>query len=254
MAELVKFFGIYGFAIVAIAWVVKSVISSSLSRDIERFKIELEAAHTNALERTKAELARQTLQHEVQFRRVDERVGRRLEQSFHRLQKLYESVFKLVKIIEFSGGPSKDELFEQCRIANAEFNSYYFRNRCYIPPTLDLHIKKVAGDLADIASGFARGMKHEADGRKLKGVKDYWWKAFQTADKEAQPMFSIMLKAIRKRLGVEDSPAELSILATVPSVVLPIEASERAATSEIRGVGMANPASVELTNGQEGRK
>lgn len=202
---------------IAIAVFVRMLVTHWLSKDIERHKTKLDKENQLAFERLRADNARQAVEHETRFRRVDEKVAERLDETYRILLKLYKSVSKLVAVLEFSGGPTKDELWKQCEAANAEFNDYFFPNRCYVPPAIYKHIKSLYDTLINIAGEFWSGLQHHRQ-HGAAFDKDYWWSAFQAADKEATPLFRTMVQVVQLRLGVEDTDAELKLLNALPPI------------------------------------
>ena len=100
MEQIFTIFGSGAIVIIAVAWVVRSLVSHVLSRDIERHKAALQAQSVLELEKLRADLTKRTLEHEVRFRRVDEKLSEVLAEVYRRLFRLYESVSHYVKIIE----------------------------------------------------------------------------------------------------------------------------------------------------------
>ena len=96
-------------AVAAVAWLARSLTAHILSKDLEHYKVALQAQNELELEKLRAELARQTLEHEIRFRRVDDKVAEVLADVYRHLFRLYESVSKYVKVVEWSSEPSKEE-------------------------------------------------------------------------------------------------------------------------------------------------
>ena len=80
--ELVTILGGTTIAVTALAWLTRSLLTHWMSKDIERHKAQLASQNKLKIEKLRAELTRQTLEHEVQFRRVDERVAEHLAQAY----------------------------------------------------------------------------------------------------------------------------------------------------------------------------
>ena len=90
--ELVTILGGTVAAVAAVAWLARSLATHLLSKDLERHKAALQAQSVLELEKLRAELTRRTLEHEVRFRRVDEKDELRfLAELYRRLLRLYES-------------------------------------------------------------------------------------------------------------------------------------------------------------------
>lgn len=190
-------------AIAALAWLVKSLMTHLLDKDVEQHKALLRAKTDAELEKLRAVLERESLEHEVKFRRLDEQVAEHLGEIYAKLFKLYESASKYVAIMEHSGEPSKEEKFKTVVEANREFWDYFLPNRLYVPQRLFKRIRTVADGLANVVGDFTRGRVREEQGRRLP-EEDYWEKAYETFEKEVTPLFTDLVAEFQRRLGIKD--------------------------------------------------
>jgi hypothetical protein len=202
--ELIAILGGTTAAVAAIAWLAKSLLTHVLSKDIDTYKIELSAKYDFEVERLRAELSKQALEHEIKYRRVDEKVAKHLEGTYRHLFRFYKSVSDYVKILEWSGEPSKEEKLKTASNTNRAFWDYFLENRIYIPPRFYERIQELARKLNTIASDFAAGQRREARGVAPKPEEDYWPTAFDAVEEEATPLFTEIVLAVQKRLGVQD--------------------------------------------------
>ena len=206
---LVTILGGTAIAVAALAWLAQSIVTHFLSKDIEKHKDHLASQSALELEKLRAEFARQALEHEVRFRRVDEKVAAHLAEVYQRLFRLYENVSSLVKFLEWSNEPSKEEKFKATSEANRAFWDYFLPNRIYIPPKLYEQIRGVANKLTDIANDFGRALRREARGVVME-EEDHWTKAFDAIELEASPLFTAMVHEVQKRLGVQDFDGDVT--------------------------------------------
>jgi hypothetical protein len=202
--ELVTVLGGTAIAVAALAWLSQSLMTQFLSKDIERHKNNLAAQSALELEKLRAEFARQALEHEVRFRRVDDKVAEHLAEVYQRLFRLFEKVSSLVRILEWSNEPSKEEKLNAAGAATQEFWNYFLPNRIYIPPKLYERVRELANKLVGIANDFGRGLRREARGAESDETEDHWSKAFNAIEKEASPLFTALVRDVQSRLGVED--------------------------------------------------
>lgn len=187
----------------AIAYLAKSLMSHLLSKDLEQHKLQLDAQTKQELERFRAEMVKQNLEHEVKYRRVDEKVSEHLAEIYSRLFTFYESVLKYVTFFEFGDEPTKEEKLESATKANKEFWDYLLPNRIYVPPKLFVRIKDLADNLGRITNDFTRGQRREEKG--ISGPEDnYWEKASKSIEEEAIPLLADLVTEFHRRLGVQD--------------------------------------------------
>ncbi len=200
-------------AIAVIAWLTKSLLGQFLKKDVEQHKALLRAQTDAELEKLRAVLERESLEHEIKFRRIDDRVAEHLGEIYARLFRLYESASKYVAILEHSGEPSKEEKFDIVVEANREFWDYFLPNRLYVTPTLFKRIRAVADGLDKVVGIFARGRVREEQGRRLPD-EDYWMNAYSTFEKDVTPLFTDLVLEFQRRLGISDLEVDHSEKAT----------------------------------------
>ncbi len=204
LKELATILGGTAMAVAALAWLAKSLVTHFLSKDFEKHRDNLAAQSALQLEQLRSEFARQALEHEVRLRRVDEKVAEHLAEIYQRLFRLYEAVSSLVRIVEWSDEPSKEEKLKAAAQVNREFWDYFLPNRIYVPPKLFERIRAVADKLADVSNEFGRGLRREAKGMISHEEEDHWTKAFTAIQDEANPLFKALVRDVQHRLGVED--------------------------------------------------
>ena len=184
--EMLEMFGLQGLFLLAVAWFVRSTFLKYLDKDVEQYKTRLK---------------QEALEHEIQYRRVDERVADALSEIFANLHNLFEAGFNYAKMLGLKDGPSREELYESVRNANHSLNScLYNKNRLYIPPKLFEKVEKVQKKLAENARGlsFAENVPPPSD------HEDPWMKAYKEFQLEINPIFSEIVAEFQNRLGVND--------------------------------------------------
>jgi hypothetical protein len=198
VSHVVTILGGTGIAVAALAWLSKSLLTHFMTKDIEGHKAGLTAQNALELEKLRAEFARQAFEHEVQFRRVDEKVAEHLNEVYKRLHRFFETVHSFVQPLEWSNAPPKEEKFKLARVASEAFWEYLLANRVYIPPRLYSRVHGLANKLVDIASDFQRGLQGEREN------EHYWTEAWDSVNGGANPLFSALVGEIQKRLGITD--------------------------------------------------
>ncbi|MGD0516782.1 MAG: hypothetical protein ABSA26_04535 [Thermoguttaceae bacterium] len=189
-------------AVAVLAFLARSLTIHFLSKDIEGYKATLQAKNEIELEKLKADLTKQTLEHEIRFRRVDEKVAKVLAGVYRRLQTLHDSVAKYVSVLEWSNEPSKEDKLKIASETNDIFVKYFVPNRIYIPPKLYEQIDLFAKNIRKIAYKMTDALVEAREGRQ--SDKDGWSEAYDAVESEAKPAFEKIVQEIQKRLGIKD--------------------------------------------------
>lgn len=204
LRELGTILGGTAIAVAALAWLLKSLLVHFLSKDIEMHKATLTAQNALEIERLRGELTKQALEHEVRFRRVDEKVAEHLDQIYRHLFRLYESVCSYVRDLEWSSEPPKEEKLKAASEANRAFWDYFLLNRVYVPPSLFQRVRQLADKLTKISNEFTRGLRREKRGIVRDDDEDHWSEALKAIEQEATPLFTAIVREVQERLGVHD--------------------------------------------------
>lgn len=199
MPEILQNLGVFTIGAGWLTWLGKSVLTRYLDRDIQNYKTKLEASNQVELEKLKSELNRRALEHEVKYKRIDEKIANHLIDVYLPLYELYDTVSNYVNAFEQSDVPTKPEQFELARNANNEFWHHFRRNRIYIPPELYQQIEVVARLLKNIMTEFKQGYDRAKNDH-------HWMLANKELGEEGIPMFDNLVAEIQQRLGVEDLP------------------------------------------------
>gem|GEM_PF-6476735 len=193
MNEILKFLGGVSVMVAAAAWLARTLISHQFTKDLEKFKTDLRQA---------------AFEHEVRFRRSDDKVAEHIYQIYGHLRTLRNAVGSYINFIERSDQPSKKEKLETVDKANREFWEYYGANRLYIPPALDKKVESLGERLTKIANEFTYGLEREKRGTY--DGPDHWAQAFEAVKNDANPVFEELIYAFRRRLGVADDSEQIA--------------------------------------------
>ncbi len=183
-----------GTLIAILAYLSKALLQQWLTKELEAYKEKL--GH---------ELSIARLEHDVVYKRVDEKVAIALTGVYERLQPLYELVESYCKVVETSAQGTKEEKLERVQKSNAEFWSFFLSNRPYIPPKLFKSTRSIADQLVNatytmhsILQREERGSFDDGDG------EDAWLSNHQRLNKEISELFTTLIGEIQTRLGVKD--------------------------------------------------
>lgn len=171
------------------AWIAK-VWAGRIARD-EQSRLN------ERLKEVEAELKRQVLEHEVTFRRVDEKVADVLSETYERLYCLYECTTRYVNI----GVDNVVKRREDTETANQRFCEFFFPKRLYIPQSLYERTNKFYRRLADVVFEFSLQMKAEQHGLAREG---YWQEQVNALKALSDELFPGIVAEFQKRLGVKD--------------------------------------------------
>lgn len=137
MVGLLRDLGIFGIGAAVLAFVLRGLFTQMLSRDLEKFKIEIQASHDKEIEGLRADLRAVAFEHEIRFARLHERRAEVIAELYARLvetENAFESLTFPVPLVVGRGEPY-DMLSEALRCASTLRNCFY-ENRIYFDENL----------------------------------------------------------------------------------------------------------------------
>ena len=197
--ELIKFFGGSALFMAAAAWLIRSLITHRLSKDVEDFKANLQ--HQGQLEIQEAGhlLRISSLEHE-------HRVALLHEQRAEVISRLYELLVEFVaaaegyaNLMEYSGEPSKDEKAQILGEKASEFRRYFVTKRIYFPKRICSAIDNLWSEAIGPVSKFSFWRK-QAGGDK--NASEAWFEAWDVMSKKVPSLLESIEDEFRSLIGV----------------------------------------------------
>jgi hypothetical protein len=130
--EILKFLGSVLIGSGAIVYLLKTLWSQLLSRDLEQFKSELVSRSNIEIERLRTELKRAAFEHETRYARLHEKRASALEELFRRMVKANRAFSDRFRAFRFAGDPPEAEQTKQAGDAANEFIDWFSENRLFI--------------------------------------------------------------------------------------------------------------------------
>ncbi len=130
--------GSVGVGAAALVWLVKGLVQQAFTRDTERFKTQLQAAHDTELERLRADLRISSFESETRFARLHEKRAEVIAELYKKLVAAENTVQALIRRVGGAGlgFRSEVEVFDEAVVATANFFVYYDENKIYFDETL----------------------------------------------------------------------------------------------------------------------
>ena len=220
MEVLKALFGILlpsSIAIAVIGWLVRSLVTHFMSKDIEKYKLELKANSDKEIEHLRSDLRIHALEHEVRFRKLHEKVAEAVAEVYGRLFKLFQAVTSYVNPVDLPGQPDKEGKGKLVQAAAEEFFSYFNANRLFLPKDLSQRVHEFSDQLKKISWDFSVGLHKEQHGKisELQDL-DHWEKGIEGIKKVATPLFDKLHDEFQRVLGFDPQSKEADGVGDLP--------------------------------------
>ena len=131
--EILVAFGSTAILLALVAWLVKSIITHFLSKDVEVYKTKIKSEADQELEALKHSLRMVSFEHEVRFARFDEKRAEVVAEIYGRLVKALAAVGDYVR---YGVAPGREERAKESDSALKAFKDSFDANRIYLEETI----------------------------------------------------------------------------------------------------------------------
>jgi len=188
--EIIKFFGGAALFLGAAAWLIRSLVSHRLSKDIENFKTELQ-------HQSKLEIQQVAVLHTKRAEVIAE--------LYRLLVEFVGSAESYASLVEWKGEPSKDEKAEQLGEIATEFRKYFVVNRIYFTKNTCSAVDELwlesLGPIRKYSFWRVREDRSETDAVK---AMEAWETATDTMTIKVPVLLATIEDEFRGLLGVEE--------------------------------------------------
>jgi 7-cyano-7-deazaguanine synthase in queuosine biosynthesis len=115
----------------AMAWLVRSVINHFLSKDLEKFKLNLQRESQQELMRLQSSLQLVELEHQIRFSKLHERRAEIIAELYTRAVGLYRAASAFVKLYQSLDEAKNKENIKSLWNAADKFRNYFDEHRIY---------------------------------------------------------------------------------------------------------------------------
>ena len=202
--EVIKFLGGSALLLAAAAWLIRSLISHFLSKDVEGFKTQLQSQSAVTLERLRHDLRLVAAQHENQIQLLQERRAAVIAELYSKLIAFVGAAESFASLAEWSGEPSKEEKAKTLGEKAGDFREYFLRHKIYFTDDTCAKVESLWQEVHQASMKFRVRLAYSKSGSNSTALKlDEAWDNAWTVMKDKAPL---LVKAVeiefRTLLGV----------------------------------------------------
>jgi hypothetical protein len=130
-AEIITAIGGSAVLFGAMAWLVRSAINHFLSKDLEKFKLNLQRETQQELMRLQSSLQLVALEHQIRFSKLHERRAQIIAELYSRVVELYRAASTFVRLYQSLDEAKNRENIKSLWTAADKFINYFDKHRIY---------------------------------------------------------------------------------------------------------------------------
>ncbi len=179
--------------LLVIAFLGRSVISNFLTKDIEKFKGDLQVA---------------AIEHEIRFSKLHEKRAEVLADLYKLLVVAAWETESFASPIEWAGEPDKKQKYQKAMNAISEYFRFFDQHRIYLPEELCASLEALALKLRSPTVAFGVYLNFEYPNERTTDEKfKAWSAAWDSVQKDIPQLRSALEAEFRKLLGATTARA-----------------------------------------------
>ena len=188
LPEILQNLGIFGLIVAGMAWLFRELFKQVLSRDLEKFKADLE---------------KQAIEFRIRYERLHGERVEVIKEVYKKIARTYKSFHSLMNLLQLVGEPSQEEKGKEASKNANELVDYYEENRIFFE-------EKLAGDIDSLLAGFRDAWFKFESHRISKSVGDHkeslnqWNLAWNQIQKEVPKVKKQLENKFRNILSIEN--------------------------------------------------
>jgi hypothetical protein len=151
-ADILKTLGTNSILLVVLGFVARSIFTAMLSKDVDKYRMQIQANYEKEIERLKADLNRQAAEHQIRFSKLHEKRAEVIAKIYELIVEAEEKCRLLIAKPPIS---TSDELSSKLTEITMNLDPYLRRNKIYLDSELCSKLECFEQKLIKVGGGFA---------------------------------------------------------------------------------------------------
>ena len=193
--------GLGGVGMATVGWLVKTIVNSLLSKDVETFKANLIAQNSRENERFKHELQRNLLEHQAKFNLLHQERAQKVAELYRKLaisDNLLQNFVSAFGNLEQKRTEIQDQLCKSLQ----ELYDFFDPNMIYLNPSICEKIEIFLKKTNSIRVDFDTVLNFQPEDEEYKTRTRSWHEITKKAKEEVSPIRKELENLFRELLGV----------------------------------------------------
>lgn len=188
-----------------LGFLTRSILKHFLSKDIEKFKIQLKSDADRAQQELENNLKLIATEHQVRYTKLHDKRAEVLASLYSHLSKAVKETRSCVSIIQWEGEPSKVEKYKIALQKILDFNWYFDEHRIYLTESLCQLIDSFIDKLYEPTAGLSYYLEDVTSygSEAVREKSKVWRDAWKSIESNIPPARKALEDEFRKILGVE---------------------------------------------------
>lgn len=207
--DVIKFLGGSALLLAAAAWLVRSLFSHLLSKDVEAYKAQIQSQSAMSLERLRHDLRLVAAQHEKQVHILQERRAEVIAELYSKLIAFLSAAESFASQVEWSGEPSKEEKAKSLGQKAGDFREYFLRHKIYFTEEVSSKVESLWQEVHQASMKFRVRLAYAKEGGSGAALEKHkaWDEAWNVMKDKVPSLEKAVQAEFRNLLGVTPDTA-----------------------------------------------
>ncbi len=196
--EIIKFIGGSAVLIVAIAWLIRNLISQLLTKDIEKYKFELKRDADKEIESLRASLNLEALTHQIRYSKLHDKRAQIIAELYGRLYEFQWAVSAFLRDFDKDNEDNKTQSVQELDNKSYEFKDYFDKHRIYFTENICSTVDELVNAL------YSAYVPLETRDRSDDKLKQVWGECADTVRNKYPAIKASLESDFRTILGVSE--------------------------------------------------
>lgn len=192
---IISFLGGSAILLGAVAWLMKTLTSQFLAKDLENYKSQIQFQNQRELTKFKSEIEKTAFEHQIIFSRLHDRRAEILAELYGSIVKLYDLASLFVRYAIFEEKDNRKDRLKELWDAVDKFRNIYEPNIIFFPETVGKKIKNLDEALSAPVSKLVHHLEIYEQNDDIAPARQAW--------EDAEEQIERIVSEIKKEIEME---------------------------------------------------
>ena len=200
---IISFLGGSAILLTAVAWLMRSLVTQLLAKDIENHKSKLQFESQMEVTKFKAQIEKTAFEHKVIFSRLHDKRAEVIAELYSKIAILYREMTVFIKMaLACEEAARKNKLKKLWQVVN-DFRDIYERNKIFLNANVCLKIEKLDNAMSVPVSKLVMHLEMYEQNNDISPVFEAWKEGEQKIEEIVNVVKKELEDEFRETLGVK---------------------------------------------------
>jgi len=199
---IISFLGGSALLLFAVAWLIRTLVSQFLAKDLENYKTKLQFESQIELTKFKSEIEKSAFEHQIIFSKLHDKHAEIIAELYSKIVNLHKATNLFVKMLLAVTEEQRKENLEKLWTAVDDFREYFDKNKIFFKDKTCQKVEQLNDSMSEPVSKLVMHLEMSAQNNDVEPVFNAWEKAEQQIEEIVSVIKKDLEDEFREILGV----------------------------------------------------